>query len=220
MPAPIEEPTRTMSGRTATPSAPSAVPEATVGRDGRPIRTSRAAIVELAQSGDRAAFDVLLERWLESAFRIALAILGTEADARDATQDAFLAAWRDLRRLRDPERFDAWLTRILVNSCRALRRHRRSVTVREIDLSAIAARDEPAIDFESAWGEQPASLDAIEHAFERLSIRERSILVLHHFKRRPLGEIADTLGIPVGTAKSRLFSARHALEQALEAELR
>lgn len=193
--------------------------DATVPYAPRPT-TPRGALVERAQAGDRLAFDALLECWLGPAFHTALAILGSEPDARDATQDAFLRAWCNLRQLRDPERFDAWLSRILVNSCRGLRRRRRQVTVREIDLSTIPSREEPSTAFETAWGEQPASLDAVEHAFEQLSIPERTILVLHHLEHRPLGEIADTLGIPVGTAKSRLFTARHALERALEAELR
>lgn len=182
--------------------------------------TPRGALVERARAGDRPAFEALLERWLEPAFRIALAILGREADARDATQDAFLHAWCNLRQLRDPERFDAWLTHILVNSCRGLQRDRRRVMVREIDLGAIPAGDEPATTFEAAWGERPASLDVVERAFERLSIPVRTVLVLHHLEQRPLGEIAETLGIPVGTAKSRLFTARQALQRALETELR
>lgn len=179
----------------------------------------RVALVERAQAGDRVAFEALLEQRLEVAFRTALAILGNEADARDATQDALLRAWCNLRQLRDPERFDAWLNRILVNSCRGLRRGRRRVAVREIDLRTIPPRDEPTTTFETTWGEQAASLDALEHAFEQLSIPERTILVLHHLEHRPLAEIAATLGVPVGTAKSRLFAARNSLRQALEVEL-
>ena len=179
----------------------------------------RAALVERAQAGDRIAFEALLEQRLDVAFRTALAILGNEADARDATQDALLRAWCNLHQLRDPERFDAWLNRILVNSCRGLRRGRRRVAVREIDLRTIPPRDEPTTTFETTWGEQAASLDALEHAFEQLSIPERTILVLHHLEHRPLAEIAATLGVPVGTAKSRLFAARNSLRQALEVEL-
>jgi len=196
-------------------------PVAGAAETGIPVSpTARGALVQRAQGGDRVAFEAVLERWLEPAFRTALAILGSEADARDATQDAFLRAWRDLRRLRDPERFDAWLSRVLVNSCRGVRRSRRRVAVREIDLGALSPGEEPAAAFEAAWGEQPGSLDAMEQAFERLSTAERTILVLHHLEHRPVQEIAAALGIPVGTAKSRLFTARHALERALEAELR
>jgi len=178
------------------------------------------ALVERAQAGERAAFELLLEQRLERAFRTARAILGNEADARDATQEAFLHAWRDLPRLRDPERFDAWLGRILVNSCREALRGRRRRFVREIAASdlgdpvgAVAARD-PLPD------ERSAALDVLERAFGELSLGERSILVLHHLEHRTLTEIAATLAIPTGTAKSRLHAARHALEKALEAELR
>ncbi len=149
-----------------------------------------------------------------------MAILGDDSDARDATQDAFLAAWRGLRGLRDPERFDAWLKRILVNSCRAVGRRRRRTSIREIPMDELVAVDEPADD--RAWQEEcrGPSLDDIERAFDRLSVDERSILVLHHLERHSVVEIAAVLAIPVGTAKSRLFNARRSLERALEAEFR
>jgi len=182
--------------------------------------TGVVALVERAQAGDRAAFERLVERRLDRAYRTARAILGNEADARDATQEAFLDAWRQRARLRDPARFDAWLGRILVNSCRETLRGRRRRAVREIaagdlldPLDAVPARD-PAPD------ERTASLDTLERAFERLPAPERAILVLHHLEHQPLAEIAATLDVPVGTVKSRLHAARHSLERALEAELR
>jgi len=182
-------------------------------------RTSRGLLVERAQAGDREAFEALLERWLVPSLRTAYAIIGDEADARDATQDAFLQAWRELRRLRDPDRFDAWFSRILVNRCRTLRHRGRRTTVHEINLSVLPETSEPAA--EDPPGDDGAvSLDAFEHAFRRLSMPDRTILVLHHLQHRPLADVAAGLGIPVGTAKSRLFAARKALERALEAELR
>ena len=207
------------ASQVAKPGATATVPVEAVTR-GATVLTPRGVLVERARAGDRSAFEALLDRWLDQAFRIALAILGREADARDATQDAFLLAWRELPKLRDPERFDGWLSRIVVNSCRGVRRGRWRVTIREISLDDVPGHAEPASEFEAAWGERPASLDAIEHAFERLPVPERAILVLHHLEHRPVVEIAEVLGIPVGTAKSRLFAARRALERALEDELR
>jgi RNA polymerase sigma-70 factor (ECF subfamily) len=182
--------------------------------------TARGNLVERAQAGDRDAFEALLERWLEPSLRTAFAILGNEADARDATQDTFLQAWRELRRLRDPDRFDAWLSRILVNRCRTLLRNRQRTTVREIHLSVLPEPAEPAAGNDPRGGDGSISLDAVEHAFRRLSTSERSILVLHHLQHLPLTDVAAALGIPVGTAKSRLFAARKNLERALEVELR
>jgi RNA polymerase sigma-70 factor (ECF subfamily) len=184
------------------------------------LATDPIGLVERAQAGDRSAFEALVEQRLDRAFRTARAILGSEADARDATQETFIHAWRELPRLRDPDRFDPWLGRILVNSCRQALRGRRRRFVREI-----AASD---LNYEAATvacrGESPddraASADALERAFERLSADERSVLVLHHLEHRPLAEIAAMLAIPLGTAKSRLFAARQALARALEAELR
>ena len=208
-----------MGGAKGSGSLPSAMPAvARAGAISRP--SSRARIVELARAGDKAAFEELVSSWVEPAFRIALAIVGNEADARDATQDAFLAAWRRLRQLRDPESFDAWLYRILVNSCRGQRRDRHRVAVREIHVTALGEGEEPVDDPAETADERAASLDAIERAWLRISMAERTILALHHFEHRPVAEIAAVLGIPAGTAKSRLFHARRSLDQALEAEHR
>lgn len=187
---------------------------------GRVVPGQRVSLVERARGGDRSAFETLVDDSLEPALRIAVAILGDDSDARDATQDAFLAAWRGLRGLRDPERFDQWLKQILVNSCRAVGRRRRRVSIREIPMDELGVSDEPADD--GAWPEEQngPSLDQIERAFGRLSVDDRSMLVLHHLEQHSVAEIAAVLAIPVGTAKSRLFSARRSLERALEAELR
>jgi RNA polymerase sigma-70 factor (ECF subfamily) len=134
-------------------------------------------------------------------------IVRNEADARDATQDAFVSAWQNLPRLRDERRFNAWLNTILANRCRDLLRRRGRI--REIDLEGAALRvADPA----------PHALEraAVLAAFDRLSIADRQILALHHLEERPLDQIARALGIPVGTAKSRLHAARKALGRALE----
>jgi RNA polymerase sigma-70 factor (ECF subfamily) len=178
------------------------------------------ALVERAQAGDRMAFERLVERRLDRAYRIARAILGNDADARDATQDAFLDAWRQRTRLRDPARFDAWLGRILVNGCRQLRRGRGRRAVREIVIADLADPIDTIAAPDPMPDEQTVALDTLERAFERLAVPERTILVLHHLEHQPVAEIAATLRVPVGTVKSRLHAARHALERALEAELR
>ena len=167
------------------------------------------ALVTRARRGDRDAFALLIELRMAFLLRTARVILGNETDASESVQDALIAAWVRLPGLRDADRFDAWLTRTLVNKCRdALRRRGR---VREIDLSGtdLAGRDTT-----DAYVAQTAVLAA----FDRLSVEERGILVLHHLHDLPVARIAHLLSIPVGTAKSRLWSARRALERALEAE--
>jgi RNA polymerase sigma-70 factor, ECF subfamily len=171
-------------------------------------------LVERARRGDTVAFEALLQERLDGLFRTAWAILGDEADARDATQDACLLAWRNLPRLRQPDRFDAWLTRVLVNGCRMRLRSR--AHVREI-------RMEPDLDRPGPQADDPAShaeADAIARAFDRLSPDARAILVLHHLRHQPVTSIALALGVPPGTVKSRLHTARAALAQALERERR
>ncbi len=167
--------------------------------------------VESALDGDLQAFDRLVLGHLPRTYRIALAILGSEADAGDAVQEAWLAAWRQLRTLRDPARFDAWLDQILVNACRMSIRKRGRV--REIRMPDGFDAEAPP-----AAINQVAERDALDRAFGRLTVEQRTILVLHHLERRPLSVIAAALVIPVGTAKSRLHAARAALERVLETE--
>jgi RNA polymerase sigma-70 factor (ECF subfamily) len=149
-----------------------------------------------AGAGDREAFEAIVLAKTEPLFRTALAILGNEADARDATQEAFVSAWRALPRLRDLERFEAWLGRILVNECRMALRHRRRV--REIPMNESFDR--------------PAAKGAdFDFAFDRLNVDQRALLVLHHMHGYGVAEIAAWLGIPSGTVKWRLSRARKAL---------
>ncbi len=167
------------------------------------------ALVERARRGDDVAFGLLVQARAQATLRTARAILGNEAEAQEVTQDAFVSAWRNLPTLRDVDRFDAWLNRIVLNRCRDLLRHRRRV--RQIDLADVEL---PTADNAAARMET-ASLLA---AFDRLSVTDRQILVLHHLHDLPIADVARQLGVPVGTAKSRLWSARRALERAMEAE--
>ncbi|MFL5726151.1 MAG: RNA polymerase sigma factor [Chloroflexota bacterium] len=185
---------------------PTVVTGAVVVGRGEPV------LIERARAGDHDAFEALIAPRIDTLFRTARAIVGNEADARDATQDACVSAWKHLPRLRDLDKFDAWLGRVLVNSCRMqLRRQRR---VREIAIPA---------DFDSAGPREtgPESVDGIDavvRAFDRLDADARALLVLHHLRHEPLAGIASNLGIPVGTVKWRLHAARRALERALEGE--
>lgn len=183
---------------------------------GSPVRPKaiEAELVDRARRGDHAAFEALLSTRLDKQFRTACAILGSEADARDATQDACLSTWRQLPRLRNVERFDAWLSRILVNAC--LEMLRRRARVREIPMTAAHDREDPVGGDPAAVGEA----DAISRAFDRLQPDARAILVLHHLRHEPVASIATSLGIPIGTVKWRLHAARAALEQALAGERR
>jgi RNA polymerase sigma-70 factor, ECF subfamily len=183
---------------------------------GRQLRPTPAdvALVERARHGDSIAFEALLSPRLDRLFRTAWAILGSEADARDATQDACLATWRQLPRLRNVERFDAWSSSILVNAC--LERLRQRARVREVPMTPAHDREAPAPTDPASFGEA----DAISRAFDRLNPDARAILVLHHLRREPVSSIAATLGIPSGTVKWRLHAARGALEKALAGERR
>ena len=175
------------------------------------------ALVERARDADHGAFETLVVRRADAAYRTAFAILRNEADARDATQDAFLRAWRELRSLRDPERFDAWFGRILVNTCRNTMRGRRRRVLREIPV-------DPAEDVGQSTqvgpgpDERAAQVDRVRRAFLRLTTDERLLLALHHGEARPIDEVARLLGSPAGTVKWRLFEARAALARALEHE--
>lgn len=167
-------------------------------------------LVERAAGGDVGAFEALVSARLTRAFRTASAILGSEADAYDVVQEAFVATWRHLPGLRDRAKFDAWLNKLIVNQCRdVLRRRRRS---KEVSLEGVL---EPQ-------GEDPtvavAEIAAINAAFELLTADHRHLLVMHHLHRMSVVDLARQLGVPEGTAKWRLHAARAALGRALEAE--
>jgi RNA polymerase sigma-70 factor, ECF subfamily len=174
--------------------------------------SSQSDLVRRAAQGDALAFERLLATRADQAFRIARAMLGDESDARDATQETFVSAWRELPRLHDPERFDAWLRRILVNACRAQMRVRKQV--REISLDVIVDHTTPG----PGLSEQLGATDLLARAFERLDANKRALLVLHHLDRASVADIGASLGIPTGTVKWRLHDAREALQRALLAE--
>jgi len=177
------------------------------------------ALIRRAQDGDVEAFTALVAGRIDPMTRTAMAILGHEADARDAVADALGSVWRGLPRLRDPLAFEAWSTRILVHACRRSLRRRGRERVHEV---AIDARAAPEVGPDGPRVAGPADLVsgriALERAFDRLDADARAILVLHHLDGQPLSEIAAVLGVPIGTAKSRLHTARRALERALERE--
>jgi RNA polymerase sigma-70 factor, ECF subfamily len=180
------------------------------------------ALVRRARSGDATAFSALVDTRIDRCYRLAWSILSNEADAADATQDALVSAWRQLPRLRDPAAFDGWLNRIVANAALMARRHRvrlREVSVRPADPLDQTQPPEPPQDLHARTQmDEMVDNDAIGRAFDRLRPQDRMILVLHHVEDRPVAEIARSLGIPLGTAKSRLHSARGALAKAMEAE--
>jgi len=180
-------------------------------------------LVRRAAGGDIGAFDALVSARVDRCYRIAWSILLNAGDAADATQDAFVLAWREVPRLRDHAAFDGWLNRIVSNA--ALMARRRRTRLREVSFVTTVEGSQDALEWEPAAQSGRASeidavvtADAISRAFDRLRPEARAILALHHVDERPVGEIARTLGIPVGTAKWRLHQARRALERAMEAE--
>ena len=181
--------------------------------------TPASDLVRRASRGDVAAFDALVAARLSSSLRLARAIVDSPADAEDVVQEAFVSAWRNLPRLREPDRFDAWFGRILVNAARTHVRRRGSVRPISIDRRHVDGDREDDMPGQHDPGlESVVSGDALGRAINRLTIDQRTILALHHLEERPVAQIAAVLGIPVGTAKWRLHAARQALERALEAE--
>ncbi len=173
----------------------------------------RADLVRRAQRGDAEAFGVLASAAYSGLCAMAQRILRDQDVAQDAVQECLVRAWRGMRGLRDPDRFDAWLHRLLVNACYAeSRRHRR----RAMELRVLPLDQPTAGDAASDLAER----DALERGFRRLPVEQRAVLVLHHYLGLHLPEIARTLGIPEGTARSRLHYATVAMRAVLEADTR
>ena len=168
-------------------------------------------LVDRAKRGDEEAFDALARIVGDRCMAIASWILRDVDLAEDAVQAALVRAWREIRTLRDPDRFEAWLHRILTNECyaEARRRTRWSAKIRLL----------PVADSVETGGILTVNdRDQIERAFRRLTLEQRSVLVFHHVVGLPLPEIAGRLGIPLGTAKSRLRNATAALRASLDAD--
>ena len=185
------------------------VTEVVAPNDARDLRAARA--------GDPAAFEAIVATRIAGAFRLAAAILGRDADPADAVQNALVAAWRELPKLRELDRFDAWFHRILVNECRMqVRRTSRSREVFAGD--AVNSSWDQLDDLAQATTlDRIEVLDLLEGAFQALDPDDRAMVVMHHLQDRPLAEIAEAMHMPVGTVKWRLHEARQALQRALEA---
>ena len=171
------------------------------------------ALVERARAGDEEAFASLARAAGDRLLAIAFRILRDLGLAEDAVQQALVLAWRELPSLRDVDRFDAWLHRLLVNACyREARRGRRwTANVRVVPI------DEPAGSNEYLT---VVDRDQLERGFRRLPPEQRAVFVFHHHLGLTLPEVADELGVPLGTVKSRLHYATNSLRAALEADLR
>lgn len=189
----------------------------------RPGASEDDALVRRARGGDVAAFEALVAPRLDRCFRLAWSILANEADAADAMQDALVAAWREIPRLREPKAFDGWLNRVVANAARMARRsrdRRREVQVRPVSPDDREAEAMPSSVDRGAEADidHIADADAVGQAFGRLRAEERLVLTLHYVDERSVAEIAATLAVPVGTAKWRLHEARRSLERLMGSE--
>jgi RNA polymerase sigma-70 factor (ECF subfamily) len=169
-------------------------------------------LVEAARRGDHDAFEVLATSAGDRLYAVARLILRDAGLAEDAVQEALVRAWQQLPSLRDPDRFDAWLYRLVVNACadqgRQLRRWSQQVRPLVPDVSI---SDDTA---------SVANREQLERGFGRLKPDQRAVVVLHYYSGFSAAEIAKILGIPEGTARSRLHYATEAMRAALEADAR
>jgi RNA polymerase sigma-70 factor (ECF subfamily) len=172
-----------------------------------------AELIGRAQRGDEEAFASLAVAAGDRLHAVAFRILRDTDLAEDASQQALLTIWRDLPQLRDPARFDAWSYRVLVRACyaegRRTRRWGPNLTLLPADEPEVAEGLSSVVD-----------RDQLERGFRRLSIDHRVVVVLHHYLDLPLEEVADAVGVPIGTVRSRLHHAMRGLRAALEADAR
>jgi RNA polymerase sigma-70 factor (ECF subfamily) len=171
-------------------------------------------IVLRAQQGDRDAFARIASEAIGASDRLARLITRDPDLARDAVQNALVRAWRDLPTLRDPALLEPWLRRITVRCCFDELRRQRGRRAIEVELTEI---HHPRVEDSAA---SAADREALERAFKRLGAEDRALVVMHYYLGLALPEAADALGIPLGTAKSRLSRGRAALRAALDADAR
>ena len=170
-------------------------------------------LVIAAQRGDKGAFTALAAGRVDRFIAASQRILRDLALAEDATQQALLSIWRDLPQLRDPARFDAWSYRLLVRACyaEAGRARRAGPNIHLLPADEPMARDRLG---------EVVDRDQLERGFRRLSIDHRTVIVLRYLLDLPIEQVAETLGIPLGTAASRLHHAVRGMRAALEADAR
>lgn len=164
---------------------------------------------ERAEAERAAAFAWLADRHLAASYRLAALLLGSEAEAQDATQDAAVIAWERFSSLRDPERFAAWFERILVNICRDRLRTRRRVRVLPLDAAPEMGTQDAA--------SRVAERDALRRSIATLTAEQRTVIVLRYFADLAPEEIAERTGERLGTVKSRLHYALNAVRAAYDA---
>lgn len=170
-------------------------------------------LVERARRGDLEAFAVLVHQVSDSLYAVAYRILRDTGLAEDALQNALVLAWRQLPRLREPDRFEAWIHRVLIHACYDESRRAKAwrSTVRALPIErADASNDVDGV----------VDRDELERAFVRLPLEQRAVFVLHHYQGLPLVEVAELLDIPAGTARSRLHYALAGLRAAVLADAR
>ena len=183
------------------------------------ILTSDEQIVERALTGDADAFGEIVHRWERRIFALAFGMLGREEDARDATQETFLAAFRNLRGFRGDAKVSSWLHRIAVNQC--ITRQRRSKVRKEDALEDEAERHASRFatpqELSPAWvAEGRESCDAVRRAVNSLPLELRQVVVMKEFEELTFREISEALDVPLSTVKSRLYTALRQLQMRLE----
>jgi RNA polymerase sigma-70 factor (ECF subfamily) len=172
-----------------------------------------ATLVDRARSGDREAFGALTQMAGDRCMAIAFRILRDASLAQDAVQTAFVAAWRELPALRDPDRFEPWLHRILVRCCYVEAKRRRQALASVLTVT----REDTYMPDEILTVHDR---DQLERGFRRLPPEQRAVLVFTTYLGYTHAEVSDHLGIPIGTVKSRLRYGLGALRAALEADAR
>ena len=186
-------------------------------------------LVERAQRGDEAAFSTLAVRIADRMYATAHHILRDTDQADDAAQQAMIDIWRELPRLKDPDRFQAWAYRIVVRAAYAESRRMKRWGLRPFAVRARVTAD-PRAGRTGSWADEAgrspdhadrvADRDQLERGFRRLPLDHRAVVVLKHYAGLSNEEIADVLEIPEGTVRSRLHHSIRSLRAALEADAR
>jgi RNA polymerase sigma-70 factor (ECF subfamily) len=181
--------------------------------------TSDEQIVERALAGDAEAFGEIVGRWERRIFALAYGMLGREEEARDATQETFLAAFRNLRGFRGEAKVSSWLHRIAVNQCITRQRRARvrgetaleDETLHDGSSFSVPASDSPAHEVESRQ-----TTETVRRAVQALPAELRQVIVMKEFEELTFQQIAEALDLPLSTVKSRLYTALRQLRLRLE----
>ena len=176
-------------------------------------------LLRLARNGDGGCFGELVTRWEQKIYGFICRYVGNREEAKDLTQETFAKAYQNLGRLSDPKRFKSWLYKIALNECRMRFRRERGFTLTPLETYLESPREQLETATPEVVLSQKEAVEVLKHAFTRLPEEQRAVILMKEYQGLKFHEIAETLGVPLSTVKSRMYLGLKTLRRLMEKDL-